>query len=247
MSTLHVSPIPCLKDNYAYLVETDGACAVVDPSEAGPVIEALGDRQPHALWLTHHHWDHVGGIEALCERYPALEVWGSAVDAQRGRIPKQTRALGHGDQLKWGGTTVDILHTPGHTAGALVYVADGHAFTGDTLFSGGCGRLFEGTPEQMFESLLAILTLPPATCLWFGHEYTIANLRFALAYGGPHPETTQRLHHVEALRQANLPTTPSTVATELATNIFVRTALTEARRPEAIAHFTAARNAKDTA
>ncbi len=247
MSTLRITPIPCLKDNYAYLVETPDACAVVDPSEAAPVIEALGGRQPNALWLTHHHWDHVGGIEALCARYPELEVWGSAVDAQLRRIPKQTRAFEHGDQARWGGHTIDILHTPGHTKGALVYVTDGHAFTGDTLFGGGCGRLFEGTPEEMLASLLAILALPPETHLWFGHEYTVANLRFALSYGGHHPETAQRLKDAEALRQSQLPTTPSTVASERATNIFVRDALKRPHGPEAIASFTAARLAKNVA
>ena len=232
MGTLVIDPIPCLKDNYAYLIfEQGGADAwVVDPSESEPVTAALVQRQLtlRGILATHHHADHVGGIPGLIER------WGDAIHyiagfaGDRGRIPGQTRFVEApaeryvATDLGVAGRALVVRHIPGHTRGAMaVGLSDGDenpsdVFTGDTLFAAGCGRLFEGTPAQMFASLQALTSLPPETRLWFGHEYTASNLRFA--------EHVEPGNQAVKQRRASLParTTPTTVALERETNPFVR-------------------------
>ena len=222
---MRIIPVPCLKDNYAYLVicpQTRQA-GIVDPSEAAPVLQALAreDVTPVAILNTHHHWDHVGGNKELLQHFPALSVYGHVSD--RGRIEGQTDFLHHGDEFSVGQLKVHVLHNPGHTTGAVSYVVNDAVFTGDTLFAGGCGRIFEGTPAMMYTSLCEVIgALPPETRVYFGHEYTEANLRCAAHVEPDNAAVQQRLAAVQQARQAGQGTTPSTLAEEWRTNPFMR-------------------------
>jgi hydroxyacylglutathione hydrolase len=254
MPVLRVTPIPCLADNYAYLLaDASGDLAVVDPSEAGPVQRALaaaGGRLT-AVLATHHHNDHVGGIADLLDAVPGLEVYGSTVD--RGRIPGQTHFLEDGQCFTWGNTAVRALHVPGHTRGALAYVAEDAVFTGDTLFVAGCGRLFEGTPEMMYRSLNEVLgTLPPATRVYCGHEYTVTNLLFAHTVEPANAAVTEQLARARALRAEHAVTVGGTLAVERACNPFLRCQSAAIRgglgldaSASDVATFAALRRAKD--
>jgi hydroxyacylglutathione hydrolase len=222
---LQITPIPCLQDNYAYLLvcERTGRTAVVDPSESEPILNALSSRrlELHAILNTHHHWDHTGGNEALLERFPGIPVYGHRSDA--GRIPGQTVQLEAGDVLELGETRATVLHIPGHTLGAVAYAFDGAVFTGDTLFGAGCGRLFEGTPEMMYRALnITLAGLPPDTLVYCGHEYTKKNIEFALTLEPHNLALHQRRELVDALRSNGAFTVPSTLAEERATNPFMR-------------------------
>jgi hydroxyacylglutathione hydrolase len=181
-----------------------------------------------AIWLTHHHWDHVGGVDDLAT--PGIEV--IAHDSDRHRLAKVTRGVAEGDTVKLGNLTARIIHNPGHTLGAISYVIEGCAFTGDTLFGAGCGRVFEGTMEMMHDSLQKLAALPPETRVYFGHEYTASNLKFAAHVEPGNTEIAARANAVAS------PSTPSTIALELATNPFVRA--------RDAAEFAARRTAKDT-
>lgn len=225
---MRIVPVPCLEDNYAYLVicEATASAAVIDPSEAAPVLEAV-EREGVALkaiWNTHHHWDHVGGNKELVARLPHLEVIGHASD--RERIPGHTSAVEDGDEVRMGEElSAAIVFNPGHTSGAISFYLAAHeaVFTGDTLFLAGCGRLFEGTPAQMHASLERLAAMPPATRVYCGHEYTGANLRFAAAVEPENEAVRARLAEVEALRADDTFSVPGTIAAERATNPFVRT------------------------
>ncbi len=238
MNQIEIEPIPCLKDNYAYLISRpDSADAyVVDPSEAEPIVTALQRRNLtlRGILATHHHADHVGGIADLVARAGAgtLFVAGHALD--RERIPAQTEFVDVGTdgfvptRLTLFGRPLLAMHIPGHTRAAIAWgIPDGggavpaDVFTGDTLFGAGCGRLFEGTPAQMYASLKAITAIPATARLWFGHEYTESNLRFAA--------TVEPDNRAVGERQGRLTpqTTPTTVALERATNPFVRSASVE--------------------
>ncbi len=229
---MEVIPIPCLKDNYAYLLicpDTREA-AVVDPSEADPVRDAIRQHQVKlvAIFNTHHHWDHVGGNEALFAEFPELRVYGHASD--QGRIPQQTEFLEEGGTVTFGNQSGTITHNPGHTTGAISYIIGDSVFTGDTLFAGGCGRLFEGTPEQMHRSLnKQIGSLPDSTRVWFGHEYTARNLEFALQVEPGNTTVRRKLAEVHTLRNAGRYTTPSTLRSERETNPFMRCSSPEIR------------------
>jgi hydroxyacylglutathione hydrolase len=222
---MKVIPVPCLSDNYAYLVicEETNQAGVVDPSEAAPVIKAV--EQAHvtlkAILNTHHHWDHVGGNNALIAKYPGLAVYGHASD--KGRIDGQTVFLGHGDTFTLGKLSVRAVHNPGHTSGAVSYIIEDAVFTGDTMFAAGCGRLFEGTPADMHESLSHVIGgLPKPTKVYFGHEYTVNNLKFALHVEPDNTAVQSKLKRVEALRAKGQFSTPSTLAEEWETNPFMR-------------------------
>lgn len=230
LARMRVIPVACLADNYAYLIvcERSHYAAVVDPGQAEPVLTAAAalDIEVVAVWATHHHPDHVGGVAALRSRQPQLQVVGHVLDQRR--ISGVTRAVEDGDEVEVGSIRAQIIHNPGHTAGAISYWIAGEAdqpgaiFTGDTLFGGGCGRLFEGSAEQMWRSLSRLAELPSTTRVYFGHEYTAANLRFALAV---EPQNEAALARATRRREAGASgagTTPSTMADELATNPFLR-------------------------
>jgi hydroxyacylglutathione hydrolase len=222
---MKVLPVPCLADNYAYLLVQDGHAVVVDPSEAGPVLAALdGLGIPglvvDAVWCTHHHVDHVGGVPDLVAARPAPVV-GSRYDLTHGRIPGQTVAVDDGDTVPAFGGVARIVAIPGHTLGAIAFVLPGHVFTGDTLFAGGCGRVFEGTMPMMQASLAKLRALDPALRMWCGHEYTVKNLEFAEAMD-PAPAIPTRLARMRALRKRGEPTVGTPLADEHATNPFLR-------------------------
>jgi len=219
-----VVPVPCLSDNYAYLVicERTGLAAIVDPGEPHPIEEAVKREgvKLAAVWATHHHGDHVGGVEDLIADLGPLEV--VAHQRDESRVPRVTRVVDDGDHVELGDVRAEIIHNPGHTLGAISFVLPGHVFTGDTMFGAGCGRLFEGTPEMMRISLERLAALPPETRVCFGHEYTAANLRFAAAVEPGNPAIAARAAAVAAARARDEPSTPSTIADERATNPFAR-------------------------
>lgn len=218
---MRIVPVPCLQDNYAYLVicEASRRAAVVDPSEARPVL-AAADREGVtivAIWNTHHHWDHTGGNADLVSQLPDLEVVGHVSD--EGRIPKLTRKVDERAQITVGSEVrAMIVYNPGHTTGAISYHIPSYpaVLTGDTLFLGGCGRLFEGDADMMHTSMQKLAALPADTQVFCGHEYTAANLTFAAAVEPDNGAIAQRR---EALRT---PSVPGTLADELATNPFLR-------------------------
>ena len=220
---MRVVTVPCLSDNYAYLVVGEGKKAfVVDPSEAGPVEAVLAREglELVAILDTHHHWDHVGGNEALAARF-GVPVY--AHESDRGRVPGQTHDVREGQRFEVAGLAIDPLHVPGHTLGAVAYHVGDGVFTGDTLFIAGCGRLFEGTPEQMHVSLSEkIAALPPETLVYCGHEYTVSNLQFALHVEPGNADARAQLDAARARRAGGEPTVPSTLADELRVNPFLR-------------------------
>jgi hydroxyacylglutathione hydrolase len=216
-----IIPIPAFADNYIWVMREGGAAAVVDPGDAAPVIDYL-EREGIALTAivtTHHHGDHVGGVRALLARGP-VPVYGPANES----IPGRTHALGEGDAIVVPGIGLELsaLDIPGHTAGHIALVGAGMVFCGDTLFAAGCGRLFEGTPAQMVASLAKLAALPGPTKVYCGHEYTVANLRFALAVEPGSAALRERLARAQARRAEGAPTLPTMIAEERATNPFLR-------------------------
>jgi hydroxyacylglutathione hydrolase len=220
---MHITLIPCLSDNYAYLIESGAEVAVVDPSEPGPierVLEAKGLKLHHIL-NTHHHFDHTGGNAPLKAKYGA-KVTGPKSDMHR--IEGIDRGVAEGDTVKIGDSVWRVLDIPAHTSGHIALYCAEHAavFTGDTMFAMGCGRLFEGTPAQMWTSLSKLAALPPETRVYCGHEYTASNGRFALSVDGANAALKSRMDDVVRLRTEGKPTIPSTIADERATNPFLR-------------------------
>lgn len=218
-----VIPISAFRDNYIWLIvnKKKHTVVAVDPGDATPV---LGYLKAHRLTLqglliTHHHWDHTSGIEKLTKKAP-IPVYGPAKES----IPGVTHRVKEGERVFLWEPNVyfDILDIPGHTAGHIAYYGPLGLFSGDTLFAGGCGRLFEGTPEEMAASLDKLAALPDSTLLYCGHEYTETNLQFAQLVE-PHNDAIQiRLKEVQILRRNQKPTLPSTIALEKATNPFIR-------------------------
>jgi hydroxyacylglutathione hydrolase len=229
---LNVTPIPCLEDNYAYLLDDgSGELAVVDASEGAPVLARVEQTEGRltAVFATHHHYDHVGGNEEVAHRHPNLRIYGYETD--RGRIPGQTEFLRDGETFTWGKTTVRALHIPGHTLGAVAYVVGDAVFTGDTLFLAGCGRLFEGTPAMMFHSLCEVLApLGGNMRVFCGHEYTVSNLAFAASVEPGNAQIEERMAQARARRARGEPTVGAPMAEELATNPFMRCKSPEIRR-----------------
>jgi hydroxyacylglutathione hydrolase len=229
-TAMQVTIVPCLKDNYAYLVRPHGAgtCAVVDACEAAPIERALDELglRVVAILATHHHHDHVGGNEALARRFSDVQVFGSAHD--RGRIPAQNRFVHDTDTIAAAGLAFRCLAIPGHTLGAVAYWGHGAVFTGDTLFAAGCGRLFEGTPAMMYDSLVNKLgALPDDTLVYFGHEYTANNLRFAAMVEADNPYVRARAERIAEQRARGECTAPSTIGDERRTNPFMRSGSVE--------------------
>lgn len=232
---LQVSLIPVLSDNYVFVLHgpAPGPAAVVDPAVAEPVMRWLEERglELAAVLQTHHHHDHIGGTPGLLQRWPTARVIASAAD--RARIPFQSEGVGDGDRVELLGHSLQVLAVPGHTAHHLAFHLPGdpgELFCGDTLFAGGCGRLFEGTPAQMHHSLQRLADLPPATRVWCAHEYTEGNLRWAQAQQPQDGAITERLTTVQAARASGRPTIPSSIALEQATNLFMRASTAEALR-----------------
>jgi hydroxyacylglutathione hydrolase len=242
-ASAEVTPLRCLTDNYAYLVtcRSSNRVVVVDPSEAGPVLAALQARGQslEAVWCTHHHLDHVGGVRGLREAVPGLRVFCSQRDATR--IDGVTDSIRNGERLILGGLVACVIEVPGHTAGAIAFDvraavapnAPGALFSGDTLFVGGAGRMFEGSPEQFWGSLARIRELPGATRLYCGHEYAAANYRFIRALWQPAwsaaASTTLEAHALrraleaaEYALAANGCSVPSTLNAECAINPFLQ-------------------------
>lgn len=224
-------PLPAFADNYIWMLQDGHNAIVVDPGDAGPVFNALGrgNLQLAAILVTHHHADHTGGVAAL-HAATGAKVFGPA----RERIPEPSTPLAQGDHAEALGLRFEVIDIPGHTAGHIAFflpadprnaAAGGLApllFCGDTLFSGGCGRLFEGTPAQMLASLEALAALPGDTRVCCGHEYTLANLRFAQSVEPGNADLTHYMAHCEALRARGEPTLPSQLATERKINPFLR-------------------------
>ena len=213
--------IPAFKDNYIWLLRKGAAAVVVDPGDAGPVLELL-KREGLALTailITHHHADHQGGVAGLLAHYPAT-VFGPAVES----ITGLSRPLRGGETIALPGLGVAfaVIAAPGHTLGHLAYHGAGALLCGDTLFGAGCGRVFEGTMTQMLASLERLAALPGDTAVYCAHEYTLANLRFALAVDPGNPLLQQRAAEVAALRAEGRASVPSTLAQEVATNPFLR-------------------------
>lgn len=221
---LELVTIPCLKDNYAYLVHdaATGATACIDVPEAAPILSALSERgwSLSDIWITHHHWDHIDGVAALVAATGA-RVSGAAADAHR--LPPLDTAL-TGD-FTFAGHNVAVIDVPGHTVGHIAFhiPAANLAFTADSLMAAGCGRLFEGTPAQMHESLQKLARLPPETLVCSGHEYTTGNIRFALTLEPANAALIFRSQDVATLRGQGKSTAQVTLATELETNPFLRT------------------------
>lgn len=233
MAELQIELVPCLRDNYAYLVRDvgDSFCAVVDPSEAAPVraaLESRGWRLTHIL-NTHHHPDHTGGNSALKKEFGATVV---GPEKDRARIPALDEGVLEGSPLALGSHRGRVLEIPAHTRAhiAFVFEADEAVFTGDTLFAMGCGRLFEGTPQMMWHSLSKLMTLDDGLRVYCGHEYTFNNGRFALTLEPGNADLGRRMREVERLRTENRPTIPSTIGLEKRTNPFLRPDSAEIRR-----------------
>ena len=245
-----VHPVRCLKDNYAYVVvdEASGEAAVVDPSEAAPVeaeVDRLGVKLV-AIWATHHHHDHIGGVEDLVERRKELrDVIVSKYDAELGRVPAVTRGLEPDEDFVFAGHRVRTLAIPAHTLGHVAYWIGDEVFPGDTLFGGGCGRLFEGTPAQMVAALSRLRALPDPTRVWCGHEYTLHNMKFAVEIEPDNAASAARLARAREAKR----TVPLSLVEERATNVMLRWDAPSIQRwagtGDPVEAFTAVRRAKD--
>lgn len=226
---IQITALPAFTDNYIWLLKDPGTrrCAVVDPGDSAPVQAWLAENPQWVLsdiLITHHHHDHVGGVEQLKKATDA-KVYGPASET----IPARDAALKDNDRITVLGHDFEIIAVPGHTLGHIAYYHHGLLFCGDTLFSAGCGRLFEGTPKQMYTSLSRLAALPEDTQVYCTHEYTLSNLRFAAAVEPGNPDTLERLASVTQQREAGVITLPSTIALEKRTNPFLRTAETSVK------------------
>ena len=222
---MQITSIPCLTDNYAYIIndENSNTVGVVDPSEAQPIISFLEKKNLKLNYIlnTHHHFDHIGGNIELKKKYNA-KILGFIGDKHR--IPGIDITLRDNEQWNFSNSTVKILHIPGHTLGHICFFFEKEkiAFTGDTLFSLGCGRIFEGDHKQMLISLNKIKKLPKTTKIYCGHEYTYKNAEFCMKYDSQNSDLIKQFQKIKKLRSNNLPTVPVSLEDELKSNIFLR-------------------------
>lgn len=226
MNELSICPIRAFSDNYIWCITratNSGDAVVVDPGDAAPVQAYLDENglTLSAILITHHHWDHTGGVKALIESYPNAQVYGPEHACEQ-----VNNAVSPGQSLSFFGHQFSVVGVPGHTLDHLAYYSKSvnSLFCGDTLFAGGCGRLFEGSPGQMLNSLEELRSLPGETRVYCAHEYTLSNLQFALKVEPDNAKLQQRYTQVQALREQGIPSLPSTIAEEVATNPFLRTA-----------------------
>ncbi|MCL2896215.1 hydroxyacylglutathione hydrolase [Brenneria tiliae] len=218
---MNLISIAALQDNYIWLLSNkENHCVIVDPGEAQPVLDALGKHRltPEAILLTHHHHDHVGGVAAIVEHYAHLPIFGPRETQKSGA----TTVVEEGDTLSLLNSDFSVLAVPGHTAGHIAYYSHPFLFCGDTLFSGGCGRIFEGTPKQMYDSIKKISNLPDDTLICCAHEYTLANLEFAHAVWPEESTITAHLHKIRQIREKSQSTLPTTLGLERKINLFLR-------------------------
>lgn len=236
---MRVLAVPALSDNYIWLLHdaASGHTAVVDPGDGEAALKAAAEQgwTIDQILITHWHPDHTAGIPAVAAATGA-RVWGP--EAERDKFAGLDLGLAEGDRVTIGSGEAEVWHVPGHTLGHIAFILDGHAFVGDTLFAGGCGRLFEGTPEQMHGSLQRLGGLPEETILYPAHEYTLSNYRFLAADAPGDEAVTRRLQEVTALRDDGRPTVPTTVAEERRSNLFLRA--------RDVAEFARLRVAKDS-
>jgi len=219
---MNLNSISAFQDNYIWVLSNEeGRCVIVDPGEAEPVLKAIEQNQwqPEAILLTHHHQDHVGGVAAICAKFPHLVVYGPAETQNKGT----TRVVKDGEKILILGLEFSVIATPGHTSGHISLFSFPYLFCGDTMFSGGCGRLFEGTPAQMYQSFKKINALPEDTLICCAHEYTLANMKFAMHILPEDAAIQDYYHKVNELRVKNQKTLPVTLKNERKINLFLRT------------------------
>ena len=222
---MEITPIPCLTDNYAYIIYDNNSktTAVVDPSESQPIISFLKkkDFKLNYILNTHHHFDHIGGNIELKKIYNSKII---GFEEDKHRIPGIDITLKNNEKWNFGNSVVKIIHIPGHTLGHICFFFEKEkiAFTGDTLFSLGCGRIFEGDHKQMLTSLNKIKKLPRETKIYCGHEYTYKNAEFCMMYDSNNNDLKKKFEKIKKLKLQNLPTIPSTLEDELKSNIFLR-------------------------
>ncbi|AGN87288.1 hydroxyacylglutathione hydrolase [Enterobacter sp. R4-368] len=219
---MNLNSIPAFQDNYIWMLNNDdGRCLIVDPGEAAPVLRALEENQwqPEAILLTHHHNDHVGGVKALRQHFPDVVVYGPEETQDKGT----TQIVKEGDVISVLGHDFSVFATPGHTLGHICFFSSPYLFCGDTLFSGGCGRLFEGTASQMYQSFCKINALPDDTVICCAHEYTLGNMKFAISILPQDPALNEYYRKVNELRAKNQKTLPVILKNERRINLFLRT------------------------
>lgn len=227
---LQIITLPARQDNYIWLLKKGQHALVVDPGDAAPVIERLQQLQLDldAILLTHHHADHIAGVPELLRHYPQALCYGPQLPHPE--LPSKNPLVdGQILRLDTLGLSFNIMQLPGHTPEHIAYEGEGCLFCGDVMFAGGCGRLLDGTAEQMYQSLQRIKQLPEQTQIYCAHEYTQGNLAFCQWVEPDNPQITERLRAISKLRQQGLPTVPSVLADELATNVFLRTQLPQVR------------------
>ncbi|WP_039055391.1 hydroxyacylglutathione hydrolase [Enterobacter sp. Bisph1] len=219
---MNLNSIPAFQDNYIWVLnDADGRCLIVDPGDAAPVLQAIEENEwrPEAILLTHHHNDHVGGVQKLLETFPNMVVYGPAETQDKGT----TQVVKEGDVFSVLGRRFSVFATPGHTLGHICFFSSPYLFCGDTLFSGGCGRLFEGTASQMYQSFCKINALPEDTIICCAHEYTLGNMKFALTILPEDPDLNEYYRKVNELRAKQHKTLPVTLKNERKINLFLRT------------------------
>ncbi len=240
LKPIQVFPVPAFNDNYLWLFHSDNENGggskqawVVDPGDAEVILKALDERELKlaGILITHHHPDHTGGIDSLLKNFPNIPVYGPA----GGSVPQVTEPLNDGDSITIDeGIAFEVLSLPGHTLDHIAYFRSGEGaepilFCGDTLFAGGCGRLFEGTPEQMYHSLRKLGNLPDETQVYCAHEYTLANLAFAAAVEPDNEALIKRIASAKLTREQGQPTVPTTIGLEKITNPFMRSHVSSVR------------------